>query len=343
MTDCGAAVSDLHIANRFFARLNAVEPVLVVVAAANQAGGSGRENCFQQGWIRSFSLTAGYVNPAPFADEFGALPDGIVALSQNHGYAIVVAVLDARFHGDFEPFHGMVFKGSFHLRRTRIVAPQTPLRDIEVVGPEVGHLAARIIPEEAEIVMHPLQVVGAHGRWPKPQVVIKFSRWHAVGHGRPLEIHAGNTHFNGGDFAKQAVAYPFARVAEIGCRALLAARLNNAAIFARGIHHRPAFSNCQAEWLFTIHVFARGAGIDGHARMPVVWRGDNNRVDIFAVQNFAVVLLGDHAGAGLFHHSRGFCQSGAVHIANAHRGGELHQSPHVAFALTARANKGHAW
>ena len=50
--------------------------------------------------------------------------------------------------------------------RAAVVHAQAPLGDVEVMGAEVGHLAAGVVPEEAEVVVDPLLVVRRLGRGP---------------------------------------------------------------------------------------------------------------------------------------------------------------------------------
>ena len=90
--------------------------------------------------------------------------------------------------------------------------------------------------------------------------------------------------------------------------AALHADLHHAVVFARGVHHLLAFENVVAGRLLAIHVFARLAGPDGGQRMPVIGRGDGDRVDVLVVVKLPQILIDfglfaslvlDHLGAAL--------------------------------------------
>ena len=53
-----------------------------------------------------------------------------------------------------------------------------------------------------------------------------------------------------------------------------------------------------SERLFDVDVFAGVARVDGHRHVPVVGAGDQDGVDVFAVEQLAIVLAGDGLGVG---------------------------------------------
>jgi hypothetical protein len=53
-----------------------------------------------------------------------------------------------------------------------------------------------------------------------------------------------------------------------------------------------AFVDGQRERLLAVDVFSGEHGLDGDLGVPVVGHGDHDRVDIFAVEDFAVVAVG---------------------------------------------------
>ena len=74
------------------------------------------------------------------------------------------------------------------------------------VGPQVGQLAARIIPEPAEVVQPAVRLVGLLGRRPEPQVVIEIGR--RILHRRlaetRIDIAAAGSQFHHLDLAQRA-------------------------------------------------------------------------------------------------------------------------------------------
>ena len=47
-----------------------------------------------------------------------------------------------------------------------------------------------------------------------------------------------------------------------------------------------------SERLFDVDVFAGVAGVDGHRYVPMVGAGDQDRIDILAIEDLAIVLGG---------------------------------------------------
>lgn len=74
-------------------------------------------------------------------------------------------------------------------------------------------------------------------------------------------------------------------------RALLTARLHDAAVRARRGDHCLAFSNRERQRLFAVHIFACAASSDRGESMPMVGRADDDRIDVLAVEPFAVVAV----------------------------------------------------
>ena len=73
-------------------------------------------------------------------------------------------------------------------------------------------------------------------------------------------------------------------------RPLLRARLHDPIIFSRRTHERPPFTDRERQRLLAIDIFARLTREHAGQHMVRVGRTDDHRVDIFAVDQFAVVL-----------------------------------------------------
>src|SRR5262245_15951359 len=67
--------------------------------------------------------------------------------------------------------------------------------------------------------------------------------------------------------------------------ALLRADLDHAFVFARRLNHLAPFVYGARDGLLDVNVLARLTGHHGLQRMPVVGRGDDHRVNVFAVEH----------------------------------------------------------
>jgi len=80
--------------------------------------------------------------------------------------------------------------------------------------------------------------------------------------------------------------------------ALLSADLDDASGFAGGLENGLFFGAGVGERLFHVHVFARTAGGYGEWDVLMIGRSDDDGVDIFAGEEFAVVRGGKGVGPG---------------------------------------------
>src|SRR6266404_2773151 len=106
-----------------------------------------------------------------------------------------------------------------YLYRTAVIHAERPLSYVEVMRSPVGHLAARVIPEEAEKIVHTVLVVRAQRCRAQPHIVIEFRRWLAVRHaGRLaflLPVDTRKANFDGFDFSDAAGENVFAGLEEL--------------------------------------------------------------------------------------------------------------------------------
>ena len=72
---------------------------------------------------------------------------------------------------------------------------------------------------------------------------------------------------------------------------LLCAHLHELAVLLLSADKQCALGGIVAAGLLDIDVFAGLESEDGHGRVPVVRRGDGDRVDVFKLENFAEVLF----------------------------------------------------
>ena len=70
------------------------------------------------------------------------------------------------------------------------------------------------------------------------------------------------------------------------------ANLEDAACLFNDLLNQLPFINGQRERFFTVDVFSRVHCFDDDLRVPVVGRGDHDRVDVFSIQDLSIVLVG---------------------------------------------------
>src|SRR4051812_8649863 len=109
-----------------------------------------------------------------------------------------------------------------------------------MVSAPVGHLTARVIPEEAEVVMDALCLLGVIRRRTQPEVIVQL-RWHHRDIGDRLFLtpaHAGDSNSHGVNLANSPRPDQFAPASELVIGALLTAGLHNAFMISCRRDHR---------------------------------------------------------------------------------------------------------
>ncbi len=91
------------------------------------------------------------------------------------------------------------------------------------------------------------------------------------------------------DLADRAIAQKLNRLFLVLGAAALHARLHDAFVLARRLHHLPALENVVAGRLLHEHIFARLTRPDRRQRMPVIAGGNGDGIDIFVVQQLAQI------------------------------------------------------
>ena len=128
---------------------------------------------------------------------------------------------------------------------------------------------------------------------------------------------------------------------ELRHAALLRAHLHDARVLVLGLDHGGPFAGVVREGLFDVDILAGGAGVDRNGRVPVIGSGDEDRVDIAAVQDGAVILGGEGFAADRF------LACGDVLVPHVAKSDDLHagdslQGPQQLPAATANADQRHA-
>ena len=190
---------------------------------------------------------------------------------------------------------GLLGRKDFH--GAALVHAHPPLRDVEMVRAPIGnHPAAvfAVIAPIGKMLVHAARaefgMVRAHRRGTQPHIPIQ-SRLVRLAGQIARHARAADGDFDVLDLADGAVADEFARDAKLFRGTLHAAGLEDAFVFANGVHHGARFVDGLAEGLLAINVLAGFRRGDGNQRMPMVGRGDHDSVDVFAREEFAEILV----------------------------------------------------
>ncbi len=100
------------------------------------------------------------------------------------------------------------------------------------------------------------------------------------------------------DVAQRAVFDDLPGLLQVRHAPLLHADLHDALVIVLRIDHGLSFGEVVRERLLNVNVFPGRAGIDGHRHVPMVGRADQYGVDIFAIENLAVLLRRDRLRIG---------------------------------------------
>src|SRR5580700_4527500 len=143
------------------------------------------------------------------------------------------------------------------------------------------------VPDPMPVVVKAIPRKGFEGRGPGPQVIVNSGRnslrrgaadrWAPLVAKRPRHV----------DIADRAVTQMMNGFDHAGVGARLAAVLANAVVLFYGAHQLAAFKPVVRARFFNINVFPGLTGPDGHQRVPMIGRGDRDRVYLFVFKQLA--------------------------------------------------------
>lgn len=244
------------------------------------------------------------VEPAFFADPFGAGLDVGVAASDDHGDVTGVRGFGAVFGGGVPDvgagwhvdLDGADFGGA------AAVHVEAPVGDVAVVADPVEELAAADVVVPAPVFVDASFDVGLHLGGADPHFVVEvgggFGDLSFVAGFGEVVVAGGEADFDAGDFAEEAVADDFGADAEVVFAALPGTGLPDALVFLDGGDDGLLFGDGAGEGFFAVDVFAIFGGFDGDDAVPVVGDGEHDGVDVFGGHHFAIVVVG--AAVGVF-------------------------------------------
>ena len=144
-------------------------------------------------------------------------------------------------------------------------------------------------------------------------------------------------------FADEAVA----RGGQMRRAASLRADLHDALVCTRRGQHRLPFGDVDADGLLHVDVGAALHGLDHRQRMPMIWRADEDDVEVLLPQHLAIVLVRTRPLPGRLtrrHEIRRLRHHGAVDITQRDDldRGHLHKTQEIGLSIPARADEADA-
>ena len=197
---------------------------------------------------------------------------------------------------------GKTALGVADLDRAGHLGAHAPLGAVGVVAAPVGHLAAGVVVDPAEVDVAAGRGIRGVGGRAEPEVVLEalgdrlgllvVARLGVVGPAR------GQADADALQVADPAVADQLAGAAESLVGTLLAAGLEDDLGLVDRVAHRAALGDRQRQRLLAVDVLPGLAGRDDRDRVPVVRRADLDGVDVVPAQDLAVIDVGLAAAVG---------------------------------------------
>ncbi len=177
------------------------------------------------------------------------------------------------------------------LRVRGLIGFHGPVDDVNPMSEEIGHGATARVPKPApEIESFCVERLLGSAALPLLPIeglhVDRLERLRCVG-----EIVLPPIGANLRNAAEAAALNEINGIAKVAPTALLHAALEDLLAGADGSGEGGAFLESVRDWLFEIDVFAGCDGVDSHADVPVVGRGDEDGVELL-VEDFAIIDVG---------------------------------------------------
>ena len=198
---------------------------------------------------------------------------------------------------------------------------------IDQVHAPVGHGAARVIPEiskrrEPRDLHAPAVSIEGHvRRRPQPHLPVEALGNRSVRRLSPSLLADGSAlpRMAERHLSDQAALDDLGSPLEIPSRALHGARLDDALVCARRLHHLLPLVHVHGCRFLYEDILALLACLDGHVGVPVIRRRDADGVDGLVLEDFAEVLDRLHGLPGLGGGGDGFFQRRPVHVTDRDR------------------------
>ena len=228
-------------------------------------------------------------------------------------------------------------------------AGEAPVADVAVVADPVHQLPAAEVVVPPPVLVEAAGVEGHHPGGTDPEVVVHLLGRIGVGAivagAREVGVAGGEPHLDALHFADVAVQHELDGPAEVGDAPLPGAGLPDPLVLLDGLDHGHALGKGVREGLLAEDVLACLGRLDGGDRVPVVGRGDADRVDVAPPDQFAEVLVGFAVlvVVAIVHLVDGGGQMALVHVGDGHHAavGQVQKLAEVRPALPADADRAH--
>src|SRR6266542_1852231 len=151
---------------------------------------------------------------------------------------------------------------------------------------KIGRLAARIVPEPAEMIDTATIVEWLIRRGTKRHLPVsrrKFFSADRLGKAGVDVAEVRNPDI--ANFTDMTLTDQFDSLLILFAGALLRPDLDDSSIVLFSFNHPTAFAHEESEMLLDVNVLAGGAGQDCHECMPAIWGGNDDRVNVFAAKH----------------------------------------------------------
>ena len=192
---------------------------------------------------------------------------------------------------------------------------EAPARDVNFMDRLIAALTVARVPDPVPVVVETIFGEWLQRRRTGPQIVV-----HARGHGLWRRVTDGLPPLVAKrarqiDVAERSTLHLLNGLNHAGIRARLAAVLADAVVLLHRAHQLTPFKPVVRAGFFDIDIFASLACPYAHERMPVVGRGDRDRVNIFVLEQLADVGVALRLGlAKLLHVAQAVGQDALVYI-----------------------------
>ncbi len=138
--------------------------------------------------------------------------------------------------------------------------------------------------------MHAQLCIGSPLGWPLPHFIVEFWRHRHVRSLRAIDIIAvGHSDADRSDFTQRPAPHHLGHLVQMFQRPHLTIHAKDTSILLHRFDDPLPFGNRAGNRLLQCHVFTGVSCFDCHGRMPMVGRGDHDRVDVLSRQQVAII------------------------------------------------------
>ena len=194
---------------------------------------------------------------------------------------------------------------------------KAPAKDIQVMNSVVTDFRGRSVPEEVPAVVEAVEIESPIGCGPQVQVPVDTFRDRRLLHLADIDPSAIHDCLGPISRAEASVAHEMCNRLLPQPASALKSDLDHTPVLAGGFDHLAAFPQSVGTRLFAVDILARLASPDRHEGVPVVRRGNGDRVEIVPLKELANVgLCLGSVPRTVFDSRNGFREEALVDITN---------------------------